>query len=582
MTRPAHVAETAPVLLVGTAITCLGALDGGYAPTAWGWSALVGLWSAVLVLALRRRIAFTRAGSGLLVALLGFVGWKASGLLWTASVPRTMLELERDLVYVGTVAALLLISRPAWRQPLLGGVVAGVVAVTAYGLGEYFLATPGPDATQGYLLHRPVGYANAMGALAALALPLVLAGAAHATGAALRSLAGAAVVPLTVALYLSQSRIAWVALAVGLVVWFARTRAARGTAALVLLPAGLAVAVVSGLDLLDARALAGDREGRALAAAAVVLLVTIGAGWLVPATGRMRMRWRWPRVVRAALLAVITLTAAAAVAISGLGDRGHYWRVAWTMAERQPVGGAGAGTFEPHWFELREIERSVRDAHSLYLETLAELGTVGLVLLLIVLALPIVAVRARRDPLEIALLAGYSTYLVHAGFDWDWELPVVTVAALVLATLLVLPREGETTIVLSPGARLAGGAGALALVVFALVGLVGNSFVAAAERQAVAGDHVAATATAARAARFAPWTSQPWLVAASSFTRLGQPDAARAASLEGLERDEREWRLWYGLGLVSSGEARQRALLRAGELNPFLLGRAPSGSGRSR
>ncbi len=38
---------------------------------------------------------------------------------------------------------------------------------------------------------------------------------------------------------------------------------------------------------------------------------------------------------------------------------------------------------------------------------------------------------ARRTPIELAALAGAVTFLVHAGLDWDWEMPAVTVAGLV-------------------------------------------------------------------------------------------------------------------------------------------------------
>jgi len=40
-----------------------------------------------------------------------------------------------------------------------------------------------------------------------------------------------------------------------------------------------------------------------------------------------------------------------------------------------------------------------------------------------------------------AAAAGYSAYLVHAGLDWDWEYPVVTLAGLACgAALLIAAR----------------------------------------------------------------------------------------------------------------------------------------------
>jgi len=85
------------------------------------------------------------------------------------------------------------------------------------------------------------------------------------------------------------------------------------------------------------------------------------------------------------------------------------------------------------------------NAHSLYLETLGEVGIAGSVLLGAALAPPLVAgARARRDPLALAALAAYAAWLVHAALDWDWELPAVTLAALACAgAVLVAARSDE-------------------------------------------------------------------------------------------------------------------------------------------
>ena len=46
------------------------------------------------------------------------------------------------------------------------------------------------------------------------------------------------------------------------------------------------------------------------------------------------------------------------------------------------VDGRGAGSYESWWSEHGTLATFVKDAHSLYLQTLGELGVVGLVLLL--------------------------------------------------------------------------------------------------------------------------------------------------------------------------------------------------------
>jgi O-antigen ligase len=154
-------------------------------------------------------------------------------------------------------------------------------------------------------------------------------------------------------------------------------------------------------------------------------------------------------IVGAALLAV-------AVSVGSrfsLGDRPHYWRVAWAQFEDNPLHGDGAGAFHLYWLERRPDPASlatpdVLDAHSLYLETLAELGLVGFALVLVALAVPVAAAAEGRKDAAVAVAApAYAAFLVHAGLDWDWEMPAVTLAGLFLATVLL--RAGRDA---APGA----------------------------------------------------------------------------------------------------------------------------------
>ena len=97
----------------------------------------------------------------------------------------------------------------------------------------------------------------------------------------------------------------------------------------------------------------------------------------------------------------------------------------------RPLLGSGAGSFYLTWREHRAVDTEVRDAHSLYVETLSELGPVGLVLVLVLIVLPLaVAVGRRGDAVGAAAAAGFAVFAVHAGLDWDWEMPVVTLVAL--------------------------------------------------------------------------------------------------------------------------------------------------------
>ena len=70
------------------------------------------------------------------------------------------------------------------------------------------------------------------------------------------------------------------------------------------------------------------------------------------------------------------------------------------------------------------------DAHGLYAETLGELGLVGLVLLVTVLAAILAGSRrglgARAEPCTRCCLAAALAWVVAAAVDWHWEMPVVT------------------------------------------------------------------------------------------------------------------------------------------------------------
>ena len=116
----------------------------------------------------------------------------------------------------------------------------------------------------------------------------------------------------------------------------------------------------------------------------------------------------------------------------GNTQRVNYWRVGWRQHEQHPWIGSGAGTYEQFWLRYRPVSDQARDAHSLYLEKLAQLGWPGLALLVTMLAVPVAgALRARRHPLVAGAFGAYAAYVVHTGIDWDWEMPVVTLLALV-------------------------------------------------------------------------------------------------------------------------------------------------------
>ena len=172
----------------------------------------------------------------------------------------------------------------------------------------------------------------------------------------------------------------------------------------------------------------------------------------------------------------------------------------------------------------------MRDAHSLFLESLAEFGLVGTAILAFVLAAPFAGlVRARRGASRPSQAAHTAAFLVHAGVDWDWELLAVPGAALVCAAAMLVAARPAA-------ARPLGGAptGALAVAVlavaaFSFAGVVGYGALASAESAASERAHEQALTDADRAATWLPW----------SFKRPGSRRTRSSPSADRMKRAPR-------------------------------------------
>ena len=617
--RPRALAPDLGQLAVGAgiaaAVAALGAADGGYFPPAWAWTALVALWlvGAWLVLG-RAAVAGGAAALVFLGALTGLAAWTWLSLAWTGNTVMTALEGFRTLAYVAAAAALVVVVRRQSVPALLRGALAGIAVVCLYGLATRLfpdrLGVYDPVAT--YRLSEPVGYWNGLGLLAAMGAILALVLAARDRSIAVRSLAGASFALLLPTIYFTFSRGAGLALAVGIVAAILldpRRLQLVLTLAVVAVPALVGVWIASTSEALtrqDSPLSAAAEQGRELSI--VLVLLAAGAAAAVAALVVGERRITPPRSVRVAFATVLVLIAAAGVAgvvvrFGGpvglaeeaydsfmapppplgedLGERlftfsgsfrADLWGESLDQYEANPVLGAGAGTYEQYWNAHRPIEHKVRDAHSLYLETLGELGPLGLLLLAVALGVPILAaVRARRHPLAVGALGAYVAYLVHAAVDWDWELPVLTVAALACAAALLAARPPDVSpFVPGQRARIAGAVAALVLSVAAFVALVGFSALSASTEAATATppDWAAVEDEARKARRWLPWSSEPWQLLGESQLRQNRLAEARRSIGEAIRKEPGDWALWYRLAEASTGAERRRALAEARRLNP--------------
>jgi hypothetical protein len=573
--------ETLAGLGVFTLVAALGFDGGGYAATAWGWSAIVLL--GLLAVLIARGIG--RPGTSALLfvgALAALVAWTATSLLWSSHVSATVLEAQRALVYLGAAALFVLAGR---GKALLAGVLGAATLLCAYGLADWLLGNPdaplSADPLAAERLSEPIGYANGVAILAVIGLLLSVGFAARASRATAAAAAAAAGPLLAATLYFTFSRGAWLALAVGLAV------------ALALGPGRLQLAATAlALTAPAAIAVASAASFGASGWLVPVLLVLCAATAAVPLVMRSRKTWYQPslrarRAFAVILVALPVVVAAAALvrlggptaaydsfkaapapthgdargrvfSLSG-SNRADYWRVAWRVYEDHPALGAGAGAYSRSWLRDRPVPQPVQDAHSLYLETLAELGPMGLALLFIALAAPFAGSRSWWAPVAFA---PYAAFLAHAAQDWDWELPAVTVAALACGAAPITSSDGRRVprvVAVVPAA----------LCLLVVPAFLGNRAAAEAESAYDRGSWREAEDAARSARSLQPWSPEPWRLLGEAQLAQGSLAPARNSFRAGLTDDPEEWELWLDLGLASEGSARRRAFDYAARLNPL-------------
>jgi O-antigen ligase len=350
---------------------------------------------------------------------------------------------------------------------------------------------------------------------------------------------------------------------------FAAARHDGRLVAIAIVLLGVAAALVPlGLELLRRRVAPGDSARRAAVVALTLAAVAVVAAGLARTGGPQGAVRRAYHAFTAPAPVVNTDESRRLFSLSG-NSRSDYWHVAWHEYEERPSLGGGAGSFQRYWLRHRPVGLPVLDAHSLYLETLAELGPVGLGMLLFALVIPLCAVRAaRRHRLAPAALGAYAAFLVHAGIDWDWEMPAVTLAALVCGAALLLAARGGTG-QLPRRARVAGVALAAALGVVALVGFLGNRAVASSSDALDRASLHTATSDARSARRWEPWSPEPWRLLGEAQLEAGEVNKARASFRRGLAKDKGDWELWLDLALATRGADRQAALDHVALLNPL-------------
>ncbi len=449
--------------------------------------------------------------------LLAFAMLSAISVVWSVAPDESWQDANRLLAYSAVFAAGIALVRVApGRWPaILGGVTLAAVVVSAYALAtKVWPASLAPSDAYARL-NEPYGYWNAVGLTAALgAIGCLWLGARRSGHALLRALAYPAMGLLLLALVLAYSRGALAALAVGLALWFWMVPLRLRGAALLIAGAAGAGAVAAwdfsrhalsseGVALAQ-RTPAGHQLG-ALVVAMLALLTAVGiaVGFL---TGRrapspLVRRRAGVGLLAAIVLAVVAFAGALAHSHRGLGGsvshavsaltnpnakpppntpgrltavasvRARYWKEGLQVFAAHPALGVGAeGYATAHQrYETETLE--VRHAHSFIVQTLADLGIVGLLTALALLltwmaaagrathpfnrrwtswrawleirsgarpgwsALP-AGELTRYPPERIAMLSMLTLVVVfgaHALIDWTWYVPGNACVALLCA-----------------------------------------------------------------------------------------------------------------------------------------------------
>jgi Flp pilus assembly protein TadD len=363
--------------------------------------------------------------------LLAFAALSALSVVWSVQPDASWQNAGLMFAYSAVFGAAVVLARaaPARWPAVIGGVTLAAVVVCGYAL----LTKVFPswlDAHDIYArLQAPYGYWNATGLTAAMGvIGCLWLGARRKGHALLSALAYPAIGLLLVTLMLAYSRGALVALLLGLALWFAVVPLRlRGAAVLLVgaLAAGLVVAwdfsrsaLSSDSVALHARVVAGRQLGALLLA--MVLLLALAGLAIGFYTGRRPPSRAVRQNTGAGLLSILVLAVIAFVGALAVSHRGFtgsishgfdtltnthapvpaetpgrltaigsvravYWNEALKVFQAHPALGAGARSYGTASLRYRSEDLEANDAHGFVVQTLADLGLVGLAIALALL-----------------------------------------------------------------------------------------------------------------------------------------------------------------------------------------------------
>ena len=611
-------------------VVFVGLEGGGYDPlvhdrvgiAVW-WILLAGVAVGVLPNRHLPRLAWIT-----LAVFAAFVLWTALSLLWTESSERTVADLARLAGYLGALALAVFVAGGTNGRRLVAAVGAGVAVVAIVALLSRLHPAWFPEAgqTARFLssgrerLSYPLNYWNGLAALIAIGAPLLLQVATDARSLLTRGVAAAALPAIALAAFFTLSRSGIAAALIALAVFLAFTSDRLPKLLTTLLAGvggGVLIVLATHRDALQhARdnAIAHQQGDDMILLVAIVCLLVGAAQVGITLAFSDKRRPRWTVVQRShALTAVVVaglVALIAAVALDAPGrasdgwdefkggeapgrgaerlgsvageSRYQFWGAAVRQNATDPLIGTGSGTFAYWWTREGDVPEIAQDTHSLYLQTLGEVGIVGLALLAAFLAAILVwggrnVIRAGSEarPYLAAALAGCTAFFLTAIFDWMWQIPVLALSMLLLAAVLVTAGSDQASAggALRPPWRAAVAVAALVAIVVIAIPLASTSLLRQSEADARAGDFDAALQAARSAQNVEPGAASPRLQQALLLEAQGDLDAASEAAQQATDREPTNWRTWLVLFRVEAERGNADAALplyrKARALNPY-------------
>jgi len=593
------------VALIGLApasILYLSFNQGGFFPNSTGLAAIA--FAAGLVarttLAEHPFAGYNRALGVLLLALAAYAVVQLASGLWSHDTALALDDYDRTLLYLLAFALFGSLPRtPARLRWLTRALAAGMTAVLLAGLVSRLLPHLLPTSAGFYAnrLNYPLTYWNAEGLLAAIASILLLHLAANEDEHPVWQVAGAVFVPATAAtLLLTFSRGAIGVAIIGVVAYLllGRPRAVIGAAVALIPTTAIALHAAYAAELLATSTPTSPgavAQGHHVAVTVGVCMIVAGVlravmllpdGWIIRALSRVP-RPKLPRGAGAGAVALAAIVALLALALSGFigrefnqfahgktatgtltrnrlttvsaQNRIELWRVGLDAFRERPLLGYGAGTYEMYFEQHRKIAESTTDAHSLYVQTLAELGLAGIIPLAIVIlgVLVLLAIRIRGPDRAVyaALFAAGLAWAIHVGVDWDWEMPAATIWLFIAAGAALASAEAPTG---THQGELRGrnliAVGWLVLAVAPL--LIGVSYgrLRASGAELAAGNCVEARQDAFSSISLLAVRPEAYEVISVCDLQLGFPAQGLQAARKAVDYERNNWNYEYGLAIA--------------------------------